>query len=329
MKKSVNIAGIIFLLILLTAIVFKRLHYPGAGIMLTLSLFLFITVYLPSFFMSLYRQMKEEGKASGKWTVFLGAPGITVLTFGILSKIMHWPGAAIALWLGAAITAVAVLLFMISNRRSEAKIPMISVLIVIIVLGFFSFNMFRFGNMRPMNDAYKLCGNAAMESSVLLSTSCQSILEHTVPSGSDTAFTAKLKEIHFLTEKADGLLKDMSDRIAKAEEKSSGLKPKNKEEFMQNEISMILSSENGFSAFDRLLVEIKARVAAIEFPNQDLKEKVTGKLACPYTQNEPIPAFGYLGIYSFSADKCINSIYLWRTRIWEAEYTVLTGSLSK
>ncbi len=321
MKKSINIAGIVFLLILFAGIVFKRMHCPGAGIMLTLSLLLFITVYLPAFFRALYRQMSAEGRPAGKLTVIASAAGIIILTFGILAKIMHWPGAGYGLWIGIATTSVAVLVYLLANRRSETNIPLAPVLIITIVLGFFSFNMFRFGNLRPMTVAYNQCGEASKQSAVLLSERCAEILADPA----NAALSEKLEKISGLANAADGILEGMNTGISRASAEAEDISPKKRDEFFQSSIGRIFSGEKGFSAFETDIKAFKSLVSNSEFCNAGLKEKIYTLLAGQYSDGEPIPGFTFIGVYAFRPEICTGSINIWRNRVREAEYLALSA----
>ncbi len=97
MKKSVYITGISCAILMLFGCVSKIMHWPGAGIMLVLAVFLFCFVFLPMALKNSYdnlslRKMKTLHVVS--YLVF------AFCMMGVLFKIMHWPGAVMFLFVG-------------------------------------------------------------------------------------------------------------------------------------------------------------------------------------------------------------------------------------
>lgn len=95
MKKTAFILGIVFVNLFLAGTLFKINHFPGAGIVLTLSIFGFCFVFLP-LVLSLKYKIEKKHK------ILFVATYITfaVMFTGAVLKMMHWPGAGIFIIIG-------------------------------------------------------------------------------------------------------------------------------------------------------------------------------------------------------------------------------------
>ena len=90
MKKVMLISGFISSFFLMTGILFKFLHWPGASAMLVLGIGSCSLIFLPLLFVL---KVKESVDLKNKFIVLVGMLSAICLSLGILFKIMHWPGA--------------------------------------------------------------------------------------------------------------------------------------------------------------------------------------------------------------------------------------------
>lgn len=92
MKNKIYIFGIVLLMLFTIGAIFKINHFPGAAIMIAVSLLLFSFVLCPLALVSAYRAEK-------RYAFIYVIGGITIATnfIGALFKILHWPGAAVML----------------------------------------------------------------------------------------------------------------------------------------------------------------------------------------------------------------------------------------
>jgi hypothetical protein len=333
MKKSINIAGIVFLVILFTGVVFKRMHFEGAGVMTTLGIFLFIAVYLPLFLFFLTKQMKSEGMPFNKFLFFIGSSGIVILTFGILAKIMHWPGAYKSLWGGIGVISFVLLLYLIIYRKGNEKISMISVLIFIILLGSFSFNMFRMGNIRPMEEAYNINGTAFSESSRIFWKECEKLMKEKVIA--DTTLLSfptrnELKKLHLQVQKTDLVIGKMIEEIRIV--KNSGINIQSegeKADMIRDSLSGIILGEEGLVAMNINISAYKSLINSMNTINPEEKSTLTERLVYPFEYQDSGLLFKYLGVYNLVPEVCENTLLLWKNKIWETEYQLLNMALIK
>lgn len=99
MKKVTLGFGLTSTILLLAGTSFKLLHWPGAGIMITLGAAFLVLGYFPL----LLRYKLKEAPGNETLMHLSGFLGITLATLGVLFKIMHWPGATVLLLSGLAV----------------------------------------------------------------------------------------------------------------------------------------------------------------------------------------------------------------------------------
>ncbi len=95
MKKTAYILGIVFVNLFLAGTLFKINHFPGAGIILMLSIFGFCFIFMP-LILSLKYKIEKKHK------ILFVATFVTfaVMFTGAVFKMMHWPGAGIFIIIG-------------------------------------------------------------------------------------------------------------------------------------------------------------------------------------------------------------------------------------
>ncbi|MFH0757807.1 MAG: hypothetical protein V2B15_11010 [Bacteroidota bacterium] len=136
MKKFMYILGTIAPSLLIVGAIFKMLHWPGASILITLGTFLLAAIYLPVFAMVSIRDTREKGKKVNKPLYIIGVITGFIFLTGILFKIMHWPGAGLALLVSVLIMVVVFIPFLVVHalRDKENQIQNFSILIFILAM---------------------------------------------------------------------------------------------------------------------------------------------------------------------------------------------------
>lgn len=137
MKKIMLFSGITSAFLVAVGILFKFMHWPGAGISLVLGISLSSLLFLPLMFVL---RVKEKQSSRDKLITGLGALAGSALSMGILFKIMHWPGANM-LGMGAMLLMAFVFLpiyFFTGIRNPETKVnTIVSSALIIIGCGLF------------------------------------------------------------------------------------------------------------------------------------------------------------------------------------------------
>jgi hypothetical protein len=136
MKKFMYILGTIAPTLLITGALFKLMHWPGSAVLLTLGTFLLAVIYLPVFAMYNIRDTRKQGRKVNKALYITGViTGFFFLT-GVLFKIMHWPGAGVALSFSVVFTVVVFIPVLVIHaiRDKENQLQNFSILIFILAL---------------------------------------------------------------------------------------------------------------------------------------------------------------------------------------------------
>jgi len=94
MKKTMKITGVTGTILLGIASLFKIMHWPGAGILMTLGAITLSFVFLPSALDVLWKETKNTKRIFLYISAFLA--GMFFL-MGILFKVQHWPAAGFIL----------------------------------------------------------------------------------------------------------------------------------------------------------------------------------------------------------------------------------------
>lgn len=96
MKKFSVGFGLVATALLLAGMLFKIMHWPGAGVLLISGNFLLMALYMP--FLLIHKLRESSSKEHPIiWTGFIG---LVLFALGATFKVMHWPGANVMLWGG-------------------------------------------------------------------------------------------------------------------------------------------------------------------------------------------------------------------------------------
>lgn len=145
MKKIMMAGGFLSVLAFLVGSFFKVMHYPGAGIMLTLGILLISFFFLPLVFIL---KAKEVNTGLEKLTVALGTLLGILFCLDILFTVNHWPGATM-LWYSTISLSIFVFIPLYTftgTRRPETRTN--TILTTIVLIGFTGL-LFTSINLRP------------------------------------------------------------------------------------------------------------------------------------------------------------------------------------
>jgi len=90
MKNFTYIFGLSSAILTIIGSLFKRMHWPGAGILITVGMLLIVAVFLPLYF---YTSYKEQSERKNPAYPIVGYLTLALLLAAATFKIMHWPGA--------------------------------------------------------------------------------------------------------------------------------------------------------------------------------------------------------------------------------------------
>ena len=136
MKNFTYIFGLSSALLTIIGAFFKKMHWPGAGILVSVGILLMVLVFLPLYFIS---NQKEQAEKKNPVYAIVGYLTLALLLAGALFKLMHWPGAALVLQLGTGFLIIGFIPLYVVNafQRSGSKkitLPYIAMLLVGIAL---------------------------------------------------------------------------------------------------------------------------------------------------------------------------------------------------
>lgn len=118
MKKLTYIIGIVSAIVILFGSLSKRMHWPLAGIELTLGLIAIVFVFLPLYFVVTYREQSDK---KGIIYPVIGYLTIASLLTGVIFRIQHWPGANTVLIIAMAVLIIGFVPLYLVNAFQKAK----------------------------------------------------------------------------------------------------------------------------------------------------------------------------------------------------------------
>lgn len=119
MKTVASIAGIVSALLIMTGVLFKMYHFPGASILLVLGL---STVCLLVFPIMAYTELQNGEGLVSKLNAVVGYLAAILLSLATMFKIFHWPGFYVLYYTGLAMLVfVFIPLFTIRNFRTTGN----------------------------------------------------------------------------------------------------------------------------------------------------------------------------------------------------------------
>ena len=143
MKKLTLITGVIASIIVLIGGVFKILHWPGAGVALSVGIVLFVVYALLLFVDKLELAKTTLHKVSNVFVLI----AMVLISVGFLFKMMYWPGAGVMIYVSnVALFALIPVSFIKASKETDGvqKLNFYNEAIVLILLITFSlFLLFR------------------------------------------------------------------------------------------------------------------------------------------------------------------------------------------
>ena len=135
MNRINKTLGVISIIVILVGVTFKKMHWPGAGPLLTIGAVALIAFFIIYLFMGIKSLSTDLEKACGY------AGGITMILtlLGFLWKMQHWPGANILILVSlCALLATCILLIIDSIKETDPNKQSIKTLFAFILVVFFA-----------------------------------------------------------------------------------------------------------------------------------------------------------------------------------------------
>ena len=107
-------------MLMLSGILFKTMHWPTAGIQLTLAVLLLIFGFLP---LQLHIQWREAGTPMQKAYSIIRFTAFFLILAGFIFKAMHWPGGGIGVATGTLMLPLFLIFYFILRMKNQGKVP--------------------------------------------------------------------------------------------------------------------------------------------------------------------------------------------------------------
>jgi hypothetical protein len=120
MKKITLISGVVSSIIVFIGALFKIMHWPGAGVALTLGITLFAAVYALLLF---EEKQKFATTIIHKVSNVFVMLAMVLISLGFLFKMMHWPGAGVMIYISnvALFVLIPVIFIKASKETDDIK----------------------------------------------------------------------------------------------------------------------------------------------------------------------------------------------------------------
>jgi len=141
MKRFTYLFGLSSAILTIIGAIFKRMHWPGGGILIPVGMALVVLVFLPLYFITKYREQAEK---KNPVYAIVGYLTLGLLLAGVTFKNMHWPGANSLILAGAGFLIIGfvplyvVNVFQRSGKEKVALPYMIMLLVGISIVVLFS-----------------------------------------------------------------------------------------------------------------------------------------------------------------------------------------------
>lgn len=133
MKRTINIFGIISVMLVSLGATAKVMHWPGAGWLLTLGMLVLLLLYGPLALMNNFTGMGRKARPF-YLVVYLS---ILLVFGGALFKIMHWPGDEFLMIIAIPFPFVVFIPFLLYYSGKIPSISMNQLIVLLLFMGYF------------------------------------------------------------------------------------------------------------------------------------------------------------------------------------------------
>ena len=180
MKKFMYVLGMIAPSLLIAGTIFKIQHWPGAGVMITLSLFMLGAIYLPVFVMVKIRDTRKKGKKLNMPMYIFGLIAGIVFIAGAMFKIQHWPGANVMIMLSGIVTVAVFIPILVVQalKDKENQVQNFTILIFVLSFAAITFMMYALRVSKNVLTSFAVAANGNMNTSEMMESRNAYYLDH-------------------------------------------------------------------------------------------------------------------------------------------------------
>lgn len=133
MKKSTYLIGVTSSVLFFIGAIFKILHWPLAGVILTLSILLFALGYAV---LLLLDKNKIARNSYQKFVNWMTSAIMIIVSVSFLFKAQHWPGAGILIYAAHAVLVVMIPVLFIQGSKESDPVRKLNINNIAIILTF-------------------------------------------------------------------------------------------------------------------------------------------------------------------------------------------------
>lgn len=139
MKQKIYLLGLLTAIVVVMGCIFKISHWPGAGILLMLGIFLLVFLFLP---LALRNHYLGEGNRKNISLHIITWVTCLVVFVAMIFKVMHWPGAGVALIIALPFPYLVFLpAYIVTTARNRDSNIHNTVYILLLLAGFSVFSL--------------------------------------------------------------------------------------------------------------------------------------------------------------------------------------------
>ncbi len=209
MKNFTYVFGLSSAILTILGSFFKRMHWPGAGIMITVGMVLIVFVFLPLYFITNHREQVER---KNPVYAIVGYLTIALLLAGATFKIQHWPGAGYLIYTAIGFILIGFIPLYVVNvfqrsGKEKANLPYIVMLLVGIAC------VMLMGNINMSKDLLNIYQEEALinEASVEVAQMRTASLTEIAQDSSQMDQQATIAKIHDQARDLQVMIKDMQE----------------------------------------------------------------------------------------------------------------------
>jgi len=200
MKNFTYLFGLTSAIITIVGSLFKKMHWPGAGILITVGLVLIVLVFLPLYFITNYREQAEK---KNPIYAIVGYLTLALLLAGAVFKIMHWPGAGKMIYASIGFLLIGFVPLYVVNAfqrsgKEKANLPYIVMLLVGISI------VMLFSNINMSKDLLDIYLGHSLENEAQIEE-VQERTSQLLERSHDSIYTDKLSNVGKIHDQARGL----------------------------------------------------------------------------------------------------------------------------
>lgn len=213
MKKFMYILGMIAPAMLITGTIFKIQHWPGASVLLVLSLFMLGAIYLPVFVMVKIRDTRKEGKKVNMPMYIFGLIAGIIFIAGAMFKIQHWSGASIMIILSGFVTVFIFIPILVIQavKDKENQVQNFTILIFVLCFVAITFMIYALRVSKNVLTAFSVAAEGHIASTEIVKARNVAYLDQLdMSAGGTEAITQEAMEIASKTDALNDFIQELT-----------------------------------------------------------------------------------------------------------------------